>query len=180
MAFSPILGIEVGGSGYFGTYDPASKRPLAIWAADWTFQRGPFELIGEAAWVYARDNDRLLNGNFACETPTFSCIPGDRLLPRRMDGYYVQGNYHFLPQFLRRWAPSYFTEASTFTAVVRWDQINTNSEFPDTKRERLTFGLNFRPIEDTVFKVDYQFNFEDGKNNRVRNDGLVLSVATYF
>src|SRR5881409_372450 len=173
VAFSPVLGIEFGGSGYFGSYDPASKRPLSIWAADWTFQRGPFELIGEAAWVYARDNNRNLNGTFAFDT-------NGNPLPRRMDGYYVQGNYHFLPQFLRRWAPSYFTEASTFTAVVRWDQINTNSEFSDTKKERLTLGLNFRPIEDTVFKVDYQFNFEDGKNNRVRNDGLVLSVATYF
>src|SRR5256712_7883128 len=182
VAFSPILGIEVGGSGYFGSYDPASKRPLAIWAADWTFQRGPFELIGQAPWVYARDNNRNLDGTFACENPpTFSCAaPATRPLPRRMDGYYVQGNYHFLPQFLRRWAPSFFTEASTFTAVVRWDQINTNSEFSDTKKERLTFGINFRPVEDTVFKVDYQFNFEDGKNNFIRNDGLVLSVATYF
>jgi hypothetical protein len=174
VAFSPILGVEIGGSGYFGTYDPASKRPLSIWAADWTLQRGPFELIGEMAWIYARDNDKFLNGMPAIDTAT------GRLRPRRMDGYYVQGNYHFLPQFLRRWAPSYFTEASTFTAVVRWDQINTNSEFSDTKRERLTFGLNFRPVEDTVFKVDYQFNFEDGKKNFIRNDGLVLSVATYF
>ena len=177
VAFSPILGVEVGGSGYYGSYDPASKRPLAIWAADWTFQRGPFELIGEAAWVYARDNHLELDGAQATEA---NYLGNQVPLPRRMDGYYVQGNYHFLPQFLRRWAPSYFTEASTFTAVVRWDSINTNSEFSDTKRERLTFGLNFRPIEDTVFKVDYQFNFEDGKNNRVRNDGLVLSVATYF
>jgi len=174
VAFSPILGVEFGGSGYFGTYDPASKRPLSIWAADLTLQRGPFELIGEAAWVYARDNNKLLDGMPAIDTLT------GRLRPRRMDGYYVQANYHFLPQFLRRWAPSYFTEASTFTAVVRWDQINTNSEFSDTKKERLTFGLNFRPVEDTVFKVDYQFNFEDGKNNFIRNDGLVLSVATYF
>src|SRR3989449_5068330 len=173
VAFSPILGVEIGGSGYFGSYDPASKRPLSIWAADWTFQRGPFELIGEAAWVYARGNHRNLDGTFAFCT---NCRP----LPRRMDGYYLQGNYHFLPQFLRRWAPSYFTEASTFTGVVRWDNINTNSELADTARQRLTLGLNFRPIEDTVFKADYQFNFEDGKNNRIRNDGLVLSVATYF
>ncbi len=178
VAFSPILGVEVGGSGYYGSYDPASKRPLAIWAADWTFQRGPFELIGEAAWVYVRDNSKDLSGAPAPD-PTF-LGPGSRLLPQRMDGYYVQGNYHFLPQFLWRWAPSYFTEASTFTAVVRWDQVNTNSEFSDTKKERLTFGINFRPVEDTVFKVDYQFNFEDGKNNFIRNDGLVLSVATYF
>jgi len=97
-----------------------------------------------------------------------------------MDGFYVQGNYHFMPQSLRRWAPSYFTEASTFTGVLRWDEANTNSELAETARQRLTLGLNFRPIEDTVFKADYQFNFEDGKNNRIRNDGLVLSVATYF
>src|SRR5213593_2206375 len=173
VAFSPILGVEIGGSGYFGSYDPASKRPLSIWAADWTFQRGPFELIGEAAWVYARDNHRTLTGGFAVDA-------NGRPLPRRMDGYYVQGNYHFMPEVLRRWAPTYFTEASTFTGVVRWDDIKTNSEFADTARQRLTLGLNFRPIEDTVFKADYQFNFEDGKNNRIRNDGLVLSVATYF
>jgi len=173
VAFSPILGVEIGGSGYFGSYDPASKRPLSIWAADWTFQRGPFELIGEAAWVYARDNHRTLTGGFAVDA-------NGRPLPRRMDGYYVQGNYHFMPEVLRRLARTYFTEASTFTGVVRWDNINTNSEFADTARQRLTLGLNFRPIEDTVFKADYQFNFEDGKNNRIRNDGLVLSVATYF
>src|SRR6058998_2012236 len=173
VAFSPILGVEIGGSGYFGSYDPASKRPLSIWAADWTFQRGPFELIGEAAWVYTRDNNRNLDATFAFDA-------NGRPLPRRMDGFYVQSNYHFMPEVLRRWAPTYFTEASTFTGVVRWDDINTNSEFADTARQRLTLGLNFRPIEDTVFKADYQFNFEDGKNNRIRNDGLVLSVATYF
>src|SRR5437899_9362222 len=96
VAFSPILGVEVGGSGYYGSYDPASKRPLAIWAADWTFQRGPFELIGEAAWVYARDNSKDLNGTPFVD-PT---SPAGHLLPQRMDGYYVQGNYHFMPQFL--------------------------------------------------------------------------------
>jgi hypothetical protein len=173
VAFSPILGIEIGGSGYFGSYDPASKRPLSIWAVDWTFQRGPFELIGESSWVYVQDNNRTLDGGFALDS-------NGRPLPRRMDGFYVQGNYHFLPEFLRRWAPTYFTEASTFTAVVRWDDINTNSEFSDTARQRLTLGLNFRPVEDTVFKLDYQFNYEDGKNNRIKNDGVVLSLATYF
>jgi hypothetical protein len=174
LAFSPFLGVEVGGSGYFGSYDPASKRPLSIWAVDWTFQRGPFELIGEAAWAYVRDNHLNLDGTFAIDPAT------GELRPRRMKGFYVQGNYHFMPPFLRRWAPAYFTEASTFTGVLRWDQVNTNSELASTGRERLTLGLNFRPVEDTVFKVDYQFNYEDGKNNRIRNDGLVVSVATYF
>jgi len=178
LAFSPILGIEVGASGYRGTYDPASKRPLSIWAVDWTLQRGPFQLIGEAAWSYAQDNHRNLDGTPAVD-PTPG-LPAGTLLPRRSNGFYVQGNYHFMPQALRQWAPSYFTEASTFTAVLRWDQINTNSDLAVTATERLTLGMNFRPIQDTAFKIDYQFNYEDGKNNRIRNDGLVVSVATYF
>jgi hypothetical protein len=181
VAFSPMLGVEVGGSGYFGTYDPASKRPLSIWAADWTFQRGPFELIGEAAWAYARDNHRTLDGS------GFAFDADGRLLPRRAGGYYVQGNYHFLPEVLKRWAPTHFTDASTFTAVVRWDDVNTDKdlnvgpgEIHPGDLQRLTLGLNFRPVEDTVFKLDYQFNFENGRDNRIKNDGLVFSLATYF
>ena len=177
IAFSPMLGIELGGSGYYGTYDPFSKRPLSIVAFDWTLQRGPFQLIGEAAWAYARDNSKDLFGNPAAD-PAFA----GQLLPQRMGGYYVQGNYHFMPEFLRRWSPSHFTEASTFTAVLRWDDINTNQDVVGGPGDlqRLTVGLNFRPVQDTVFKIDYQFNFENGKNNRINNDGLVLSVATYF
>jgi hypothetical protein len=177
LAFSPLLGMELGGSGYYGSYDPASKRPLAIWAVDWTLQRGPFQVIGEAAWAYVRDNNLNLDGTPALET---DYLGNPVSLPRRMSGFYVQGNYHFMPQFLRSWAPSYLTDASTFTAVLRWDDVNTNDERSDTALQRLTFGLNFRPVEDAVFKVDYQFNYEDGKNNRIRNDGLVVSVATYF
>ena len=177
LAFSPLLGIELGGSGYFGSYDPASKRPLAIWAVDWTFQRGPFQLIGEAAWAYARDNHLNLDGTPALET---NYLGNPVSLPRRMSGFYVQGNYHFMPQFLRAWAPRHFTEASTFTAVLRWDDVNTNDERSDTAMQRLTVGLNFRPVQDAVFKFDYQFNYEDGMNNRIRNDGLIVSVATYF
>jgi hypothetical protein len=151
---------------------------LSIWALDWTFQRGPFQLIGEAAWSYAQDNHRNLDGTFAFD-PTPGLPPGT-LLPRRSNGFYVQGNYHFMPQAFRYWAPTYFTEASTFTAVIRWDQINTNSEIAATAMERLTFGMNFRPVQDTAFKIDYQLNYEDGRNNRIRNDGLIISVATYF
>ena len=54
LAFSPMLGVEVAGSGYFGNASPSSYNPLSITAIDWTLQKGPFELIGEAAWSYAQ------------------------------------------------------------------------------------------------------------------------------
>lgn len=179
VAYSPFLGVEIAGSGYHGTYDPESKRSLSIFVLDWTLQRGPFELIGEAAWAYVKNNSRSLDG-----TPAIDPVTG-RLRPQRMNGYYIQGNYHFMPDFLRRMLPQRFSEGSTMTAVVRWDKINTNQDvtggFGDL--EQLSLGLNFRPIEDTVFKVSYQFGtraFNPNTNERIHDNTFVLSAATYF
>ncbi|MGH7254555.1 MAG: hypothetical protein ACREI3_02150, partial [Nitrospirales bacterium] len=152
VAFSPILGIEVGGSGFYGSYDPRLGRKLSIYAVDWTFQRGPWELIGEAAWAHAEDNRLELDGT----TPSG--------LPERMNGYYVQVNYHFLPEFLVRLAPSHFRpEVSTFTAVVRWEETDlgqgiSGNSTQFNELQRATFGLNFRPTEDTVMKVDFLYS----------------------
>lgn len=181
VAFSPMLGIEVGGSGYYGNYSPTDHRPLSIMAVDWTLQRGPFQLIGEYSWAYAKNNSKDLFGNPAFEPTRVDGITTP-LLTQRMGGYYIQANYHFMPEALRRLAPSHFTQASTFTGVLRWDDVNTNRDVVGGPGDlqRLTIGLNFRPIQDTVFKLDYQFNFENGKANRINNDGLLLSVATYF
>lgn len=183
MAFSPLLGLEIGGSGTFGTYDPQSKRPLAIWALDWTAQRGPFELIGESAWAYVRDNNLALDG--------MPLGPGS-LNPRRMQGYYVQGNYHFLPAILTQLAPTFFRpEVSTMTAMVRWEEIHLAEDLSGEAgglgdRQRLTLGLNYRPTEDTVFKLDFQYSPEEiaqttsGVNQRVHDRAFLASWATYF
>lgn len=179
VAYSPFLGVEVAGSGFFGSYDPQSKRPLAIWALDWTFQRGPFELIGESAWAYIRGNNLQVSGQ---------PIANNQTNARRMQGYYIQLNYHFLPAFLTQLAPSHFRpEVSTFTAVVRWEEMNMGQDLPDTEtgklgqRQQLTLGLNFRPTEDTVFKFDYQYSPEEVSNGRrIHDNGFVASAATYF
>ena len=107
-----------------------SANPSAYTAIDWTFQRGPFEFIGEAAWAYAKET-RALQGN------TMGFAPGSLLTgiegnsgpgipPQRMNGYYLQGNYHFMPAFLTKFSPRRFGEGSTFTAVIRYDRVNTN------------------------------------------------------
>jgi hypothetical protein len=190
LAFSPMLGIEVAGSGYHGKYRPAGSVSgvgsgyIDIIALDWTLQRGPFEVIGESAWTRISRNT-----NGTANTPT------------GMQGYYIQGNYHFMPEFLKKWAPSHFTDASTFTAVVRWEQVDTDTD--DRTRfasgggnrrelDRLTLGLNFRPIEDTVFKFDWQFNTQKNAtglvnagdlgsaNSPMNGNGFLIQAATYF
>ena len=178
LAFSPLLGIEVGGSGFHGSYDPMSDRNLTITALDWTFQRGPFELIGEAAWSWIEDNNLTLAG-----TPI-----NDARHAEEMWGYYVQLNYHFMPEFLTRLAPTHFRpDVSTFTGVVRWEEVNLGADLPDSEigrlgeRQRLTVGLNFRPTEDSVVKLDVQYSPKERRgDNRIHDYGFVGSVATYF
>jgi len=184
LAFSPILGIEVAGSGYHGLYKQAAGAVgngyIDMFALDWTLQKGPFEVIGESAWT------RISNNGTG---------------PAGMQGYYIQGNYHFMPEFLKRLAPSHFTDASTFTAVVRWERVDTDTDnrtlalAQGNRREleRLTLGINFRPIEDTVFKFDWQFNTQQnakglalnggdfaGANNPLNGNGFLIQAATYF
>ena len=194
LAFSPMLGIEVAGSGYYGNGAPnGNYNPLSILALDWTLQRGPFELIGEAAWAYSRGNSR------AIQTNTIGFAPGSLLTgiggnsgigipPQRMDGFYIQSNYHFMPDFLTKWSPKRFGEGSTFTAVFRYDRVNTNLDNSNGtggfgNLEQLSFGLNYRPIEDAVFKISYQYQpkaFNANTGERIHDSAFVISAATYF
>jgi len=194
MAYSPFLGVEVAGSGYHGNGAPnGNYNPLSIFALDWTFQRGPFELIGEAAWAYTRGNSR------AIQTNTLGFAPGSLLTgiggnsgpgipPQRSSGYYIQGNYHFMPAFLTKWSSKRFGEGSIFTAVIRYDRVDTNLDNSNGtggwgNLEQISVGLNYRPIEDTAFKISYQYQpmaFNANTDQRIHDSALVVSAATYF
>jgi hypothetical protein len=198
LAFSPILGIEVAGSNYYGNGGPnGNYNPLSITAIDWTLQRGPLELIGEAAWAYSRGNSRAISTNTLGVPPgTLLTTPvtgqignsGPGIPPQRMNGFYVQGNYHFMPQFLTNLSPKRFGEGSTLTAVIRYDRVNTNLDNSNGtggwgNLEQISFGLNYRPIEDAVFKISYQYQpmaFNPNTNQRIHQSALVISAATYF
>jgi hypothetical protein len=195
VAFSPMLGVEVAGSSFYSTYSNRNaagvnnqNNNIGIYAIDWTLQRGPWELIGEAAWS-------RITGNQGTTLATQG--------PDGMSGYYIQANYHFMPEILKRLAPSHFSDASTFTAVVRWETVDTDTG--DKTRtstgalsnqrdlERLTLGLNFRPIEDTVIKFSYLFSTQkntsitNSVNNptgtiptRIDGNGFLMMLASYF
>ena len=178
LAYSPFLGLELGASGFLGNYagnTTNNTRYLSTFALDWTVQRGPFELIGESAWSWIPDNNLNQAG-----------VPiNDQRHSEDMWGYYIQGNYHFLPQWLTNLAPTHFRqEVSTFTAVVRWESGDLGADLPRTETgrlgewQRLTLGLNFRPTEDTVFKFDYQYSPEE--IGRIHDHGFLASVSTYF
>ncbi len=161
VAFSPFLGLEVGASSHIGKYDDRADNWMWIYAFDMVWQpTGPFEVIAEFARAeISRDLRARLSG-----------VPDD------MWGVYGQANYHFMFDALQDALPSVFLPESTFTAVTRLEHVELGS----ARTERLTLGLNFRPTEETVFKLDYQFNWEDWSRTRVHNDAFVFSIATYF
>ena len=108
--------------------------------------------------------------------------------PQRMNGFYIQGNYHFMPEFLSKFSPKRFGPGSTFTAVIRYDRVNTNLD--DSNKtggfgnlEQISFGLNYRPIEDTAIKLSYQYQpmaFNPNTSERIHDSAVVMSIATYF
>ena len=192
LAFSPMLGVEVAGSGYFGNQSATSYNPLSIFAIDWTIQKGPFELIGEAAWAHARGNSRAITGNTFQGISPGSLLTGIGTLnplgtpPERMQGFYIQGNYHFMPSFLTRLSPKRFGEGSTFTAVIRYDRVNLNLANKGEnggELEQISFGLNYRPVEDAVIKMSYQYmpkSLNPNNDQRIHDSAFVISEATYF
>ena len=194
LAYSPMLGVEVAGSNYYGNQSPFSYNPLSITAIDWTLQKGPFELIGEAAWAYARGNSLAIPGNTITPGPVspgtvltgFNTLNPLAAPPQRMQGFYIQGNYHFMPAFLTKLSPKRFGEGSTFTAVIRFDEVNLNQDNPGPsmgRMQQISFGLNYRPVEDAVFKISYQYlpeTFNVNSQQQIHDQALVLSVASYF
>ena len=198
VSFSPMLGVEMAGSVHHGQWnneDEPEDHYLTLLAIDGNLQRGPFDIQGEAAWAHAEGSGtytRRAGTTFFTQDTTGATRrqhvqEGDTsyVVPENMFGYYVQLNYHFMPGALTRTLPSFFGQDSTFTSIVRWGQVDTNTDDDSNPNsiDRLTLGLNFRPIEDSVLKLAYTFNKHDKENNDTSatdRDGWQFNLSTYF
>ncbi|MCY3737023.1 MAG: hypothetical protein OXG13_11510 [Gemmatimonadaceae bacterium] len=165
LAVSPRTAWELGVSLHTGPYNEWEadglaidvERGLTIWALDWDASWRGLELLGE----YARA---------AIEVPAEM-----GLLQESQAGVYVQANVHF-----GRGLFSALPE-SVCTGVLRYGTVDYDADAVGDSRRRLTYGLNFRPTQDSVFKLDYQRDsMRDPFNNEVRGAALLFSAATYF
>jgi hypothetical protein len=166
IALSPREGIELGGSFHVGPYNVferdglkvADRHNLSIFAMDYEFRRGRWELLGE----YARAR---------VDIPE----PLAEVFARRQQGVYAQVNGHFgkglfpaLPH-------------SIFTATLRYDHVDFDLDTKGDAQQKFTVGLNFRPTEDTVFKLNYVHSrTTDPVPITVPGAAILFGVATYF
>ena len=159
--------LEVGVSFAHGKHDDAGRLTNYGYGVDLFLKRGPFELAAEYMML-------------RIEQPA-GAPPSD---PRRMDGWMVELVFHFFPRSLRG-RHRLFTDESTFTLVVRIEGIDLNhSTEGSTFRDDLlqvTIGFNFRPVERTVFKINYTFVDSDEAGFESRSaDRFVISWASFF
>lgn len=195
VSFSPVLGVEVAGSVHHGKWDENDEHDLTLWAIDGNLQRGAFDIQGEAAWASAegsgtytrRAGEPFFTQDTTGATRRQHVAQGDSsyVVPENMFGYYVQLNYHFMPEGLIKAFPGYFGRDSTFTGIVRWGQVDTNTDDDSNPNriDRLTLGFNFRPLEDSVIKFAYTFN-RHGKTSPTGSatdrNGFQFNMSTYF
>jgi len=170
LGISPFSGTEIGLSGYAGVYDTKGHRINGL-DTDFDISKGPFQLLGEYA-IFTLDENGLESDNAT-------------LVPKRLAGGYIQANYRFWFERLNKTFLGRGFENPTFTAVLSYGQADIADDGDagtgSNREDRWTIGLNYRPIETYVFKLEYQFNktkseaLEYGDSN-----GVVASVTAAF
>lgn len=156
---------EFGFSGYRGEYKPGSNDKILGVSADAEFRPRNIPI-----WE---------NVIFRSEFARFD-IQGSTT-PSSLWAYYVQLTYRFWPSALNSTILGRHFSNPTFALVGRYgySKINTTASTTGSHiGEEIVIGFNYRPVEDYVFKAEYQFNH--GQFLTVPSDGFLSSIAWIF
>ena len=166
LAWSPKAGYELGVSAHHGAYNTFDlegarldrRRNLTIAVVDAEASVAGVRLSGEAARA-AIDVPEGLAGIYASE----------------QRGIYVEGVYDFWRRRIRT------MPQSAFAVKARLDYMDFDTAIEGTSIAQATVGLNFRPTQDSVIKLDYvRGRGRDEFNNLGEHAFVLASLATYF
>lgn len=156
---------EIGFSGYRGEYKPGSNDLITGIAFDAEFK--------------PRNMRILENFQLRSEFARFD-IQGSTT-PSSLWGYYIQLTYRFWPSILNSTVLGRHFNNPTFALVGLYGRTKINTAASPTGSqtgEQFIIGFNYRPVEDYVIKVEYQFNH--GQFNQIPSDGFLTSIAWIF
>ncbi|NOT22300.1 MAG: hypothetical protein HOP22_06190, partial [Nitrospiraceae bacterium] len=153
---------EIGFSGYRGEYKSGSRDLINGMAFDAEFRPRNVSIL----------ENFVLRSEFARFEVHGSTAPSS------LWGHYTQLTYRFWPTFLNSTVLGRHFNNPMFTLVglYGYSKINTTASATGSLiSEQYIIGLNYRPVEDYVVKVEYQFN--QGQLRPGTADGFLTSVA---
>ena len=156
---------EIGLSGYRGDYKTGSQDLITGIAFDTEFRPRNITIL----------ENFVLRSEFA----RFD-IQGTTT-PSSLWGYYLQLTYRFWPSSLNSTILGRHFNNPTFALVGLYGRTKINTTASPTGSqtgEQMIIGFNYRPVEDYVFKAEYQFN--NGEFNQIASDGFLTSIAWIF
>lgn len=166
VTLSPSHRHELGLSMHHGAYNLFSsggtaideRRDLTIAVLDAETELFGIELRGEGAMARI-DVPASLSGIYA----------------GRQRGFFVEA----VGAFGRGWIPT--MASSRFAGKVRGEYVDFDSQLVGQSTAQITTGVNFRPTDDSVLKLDYvRGRGRDRFNNLAEHALLLFSMATYF
>ncbi|MCE9584685.1 MAG: hypothetical protein K8T20_19510 [Planctomycetes bacterium] len=168
--------VTAGVSGYEGNYDPENRKRLYLYAADLTIA---LPIAKEGTWISGPLEFRFEAARFSAERGLNSA--GEEV-PHRGIGAFAQVSFHFFPPFLLDSLKGLGFEHPTFTLVGLWDacEIDAPDGPHNNHQRRLSLGLNFRPIEQVVIKVEYIREDSDEIFGTTERRGVAASIAVGF
>jgi hypothetical protein len=166
IAVSPMQSAEFGISAHHGAYNVFDaegtrvddRRDLTIVAFDAEARVLGVQLSGEAALA------------------SIDVAPGlDGIYADRQRGFYAEA----VRPFGRGWLST--MPSSSFAAKVRVDYVDFDARRVGQGMGQVSLGVNFRPTQDSVVKLDYvRGRSRDEFNNLADHAFLLFSLATYF
>lgn len=174
LDYVPVNGLTLGASAYFGGdagepgaeggEDPSVNVRITELHADWRWKG--LQLRGLYAWAEL-DDVAALNRSLG--------LAGAESVGDQLAGGYVEAGYDLL---------SHGSARGQLTPFVRWETIDTQAGVPAgfladpaNDQEILTLGIDYKPIPQLVFKLDYQ-DRDDGAGTGL--DQLSLGVGYVF
>lgn len=154
LDYEPLEGATVGGSFYSGNTGQGNAAGGETVEGNLTI----FDLHGEAQfrgaavralWAQATIDD-------VAQLNALQSLTGNRSIGEELGGWYVEAGYDVFSLMPR------FGEAS-LTPYLRYEQLDTQrgvpagfARNPASEQTIFTYGLQFRPMPQTVIKADYQ------------------------
>ena len=166
LAVSPTQAYELGISAHHGAYNVSidegaqvdERRDLTILVVDAEAQLLSVQLSGEAARA-SIDVAPGLSGIYAS----------------KQQGVYAEA----IRPFGRGWVRT--MPSSSFAAKVRLDDVDFDADNVGHDTRQVSLGLNFRPTQDSVLKLDYvRGRSRDEFNTAADHAFILFSLATYF